>query len=164
MAAGLEGIQFVVTLTKKKEILKQLRTNGMERKDAEGPYFSIQFDSKEFKFRPGVEFTVGKTVGNALIRNSAVLLGNDPLSDDFVPFVEKLNELSLGQPAAKKPQFECPICHVDQKSGPKLARHLMDKKAHEQVEEEPEPVDESDSTDGADEDNDTQLVETNEAE
>jgi hypothetical protein len=164
MAAGLEGVQFVVTLTKRKEVLKQLRTNGLERKDAEGPYFSIQFDSKEFKFRPGVEFTVGKTVGHALIRSSAVLLGTDPLSDDFVPFVEKLDELSLGQPTAKKPQFECPICHVDQKSGPKLARHLMDKKAHSELEEVAEQVESNlDASDGSENgDEDSETVETTE--
>lgn len=127
---SLEPIQFEVGLTKDKSILNQLKKNKMWREDTEGPYLAIQFDAQEFKFRPGTVYTVGRTVGNALIRSSAVLIGTDPLSDPYLPYVVKIAEHQLGQTNVKKAQFECPICHEDQKSAPRLARHLMDQKVH----------------------------------
>src|SRR5580765_7210929 len=144
---ALESVQFEVGLTKDKLILQQLRTNKLWRRDSEGDYLSIQFDAQEFKFRPGKTFIVGKSVGNALIRSSAVLLGTDPLSDPYVAFVEKLQESSLGQETVikRKSQFSCPICNEDQKSEPKLARHLMDKHPHPKEESPSDPNDQLDA-------------------
>lgn len=152
---SLESIQFEVGLTSDKKILQQMRKNGVFRQDEFGPYASIQFDSQEFKFRPGKTFTVGRSVGNALIRSSAILLGDDPLSDPYLAFVEKKSETQLGQESKQKAQFSCPICHEDQKSGPRLARHLMDKSAHKELKELEEligqPEKEGDAVDGAEE-------------
>lgn len=160
----LEAIQFQVTLTKDPRILKQLKINRMQREDVMGPYFSVQFDGQEFKFRPGQLFTVGKTIGNALIRSSAVLIGIDPLSDPYFPFVEKVKEVQLGQAdvqSIKKSQFACPICGENMKSGPKLARHLMDKNAHkEDAQLVDEYVDDGDASDGSDEAGGDEKVET----
>jgi hypothetical protein len=159
----LEPIQFQVGLTKNPDVLKQLKKNKLFREDESGPYLALQFDAQEFKFRPGQTFTVGKTVGNALIRSSAVLVGTDPLSDPYFPYVEKLSESQLGVVDKKrKSQFACPICGEDMKNGPKLARHLMDKKAHveddERAAEEFEAINEGD----ADEATDVVEIETEE--
>jgi len=133
--AVLESVQFKVGLTKNKDVLKQLRVNRMWRRDERGDYLSIQFDGQEFKFRPGVTFTVGKTVGNALIRSSAVIVGDDPLSDPILPYVEKINEFALGDEdksstTSNSSKFVCPFpeCGKDMETAPRLARHMM--KAH----------------------------------
>lgn len=122
----LESVQVTVGLTKNKEVLKQLRTNRMFRKDAEGEYLSLQFDGQEFRFRPNKKFVVGKAVANAMIRSSAVLVGNDALSDPFLPYVEAIEEHDLAKGESTS-QFACPLCGVDTESAPRLARHLMTK-------------------------------------
>lgn len=116
-----------------KEILKALRTNKVWKRDNVGPYVSVMFDGQEFKFRTkadnkGKPFTrtVGPTVANALIRGSAVIVGNDKLTGPIAPYLIKIGtrEISEGDARPVIGPTTCPVCFTDQKTLGRLARHL----------------------------------------
>lgn len=120
------------------EILKQLKQNKRISNDADGPYVAMQFDSHEFRFRPGKYVTVPKTAGRALLRESGIIIGS-ALTGPLVPFLEIFDEFQLGEQleVEKKPATACPICGEDQLSFPRLTRHLM-AKHKDQMKEDPE--------------------------
>lgn len=130
--AVLESVQVKVGLTRDPKILKQLKVNRAIRSDEQGEFVPLQFDAQEFRFRKGRTFTVGKTVANALKRSSGVIVGDDPLSDPFMPFVEFYKEFTLGEEdvnanTGKGAKFACDLCGEDCETGPRLARHMMKK-------------------------------------
>lgn len=146
-----------------KEILKSLKANKVWKNDNHGPYVSVMFDGQEFKFRKkdqtGKLFTrtVGPTVANALIRGSAVIVGNDKLTGPIAPYLIKIGtrELSEGDSRPVIGPTTCPICFTEQKSLGRLARHIGTHKAdHPELQDENEEPDETDkpATDGADDD------------
>jgi len=116
-----------------KKVLKQMESNRVWKNDRDGKYASVQFNGMEFKFRPGKTITVSKTVGDSLIRSSVIVIGDkkDFLTNPGVPFLVKLEEHVLGTEMQAK--YSCPDCHVDFENPAKLARHLMDPKAHEKA-------------------------------
>jgi len=146
-----------------KEILKALKSNRVWKNDNQGPYVSVMFDGQEFKFRQkkeGKSFTrtVGPTVANALIRGSAVIVGNDKLTGPIAPYLIKIGvrELSEGDARPVVGPTTCPICFTDQKTLGRLARHIAKhKNDHPELHDENDDLDENeqdslDASDGSD--------------
>lgn len=128
-----ESTQVKLKLTENEEILEAMETYKRFRYDKQkkSKYAVLQFDGREFRFYPGKTITVGKLVANALRRDSAIITDPDnQLTGDILPFVEVVSEYNIleGDPTESLPPTACPICHEDQKTYPRLARHLM--KAH----------------------------------
>jgi len=101
-----ETEQIVLRLTKNNEVLNQLRINKMMKKDDEGEFLIIQFNSAAYTFRPGKTIVVGRTLGNALYRSSAIIIG-DHLVGDIQPSIERLRSFDLG---GYSEEFICPFC------------------------------------------------------
>ena len=124
---SLEQVQLRLRLTNDATILRKLKKNKAIKTDAKGEYFPIQFDGAVYYFRPGMVITVGKTVGKAMIRSSAVIMGDD-IDGEFVAAVEEIGSYELGQETAPEEAAKatsCPICKQNCHTLPRLARHLM---------------------------------------
>lgn len=139
---SLEATQLRLRLTKDPIVIKQLKKNRAFRSDVEGEYFPIMFDGAEYRFRPGLPLNVGRQVGKALIRSSAVIIG-DQLTGDFRAGIEEIGEFELGveAPVERISTTACPICHQDCRTLPRLARHIMTCKVAKQ--QKPDLYDES---------------------
>lgn len=131
--AQIESIQIKLGLTKDRAILKQLKTNKLWKEDKEGPYVPIMFDGAEFRIRPGKPITVSKSIANALYRSSQIMVGNDWLGGEFSAYLERLGEYNLtdgtqlsGGVEEELTPTTCRLCKIDQKSFPRLARHMME--------------------------------------
>lgn len=126
---NLDLMQVKLRLTSDKTILNQLKQNKILHKDEQGLFYSLQFDSQEFKFRPGIEIPVAKTIADRLVVDSYIIIG-DHLTGAQVPVLERAGSFKLGEetPEQKAKITACPICNKDQQTLPRLARHLM--KAH----------------------------------
>jgi len=118
-----------------KEVLAQMKKNGVWKNDHEGKYAPIQFDSLEFQFREGKTITVNETTAKALIRGSVMTIGSDKLNGPMIPFVEVVEKYELGATSEeKRPATACPICGVDQKTFPALTRHMgQERKKHPEL-------------------------------
>jgi hypothetical protein len=124
---SVESTQVRLKLTNNKEILKQLKRNRSIKEDAKGEYFTIQFDSYEYVFRPGKVLTVNETIGKALIRSSAVIMG-DHLTGDFLAGVEKIGSYEIGTEVAPEDEAKattCNVCKLNCHTLPRLSRHVM---------------------------------------
>lgn len=152
-----------------KEVLHEInkrKKNPLWKTDASGKYISIMFDAMEFKFRPGKTLTAGKVVANALRRSSALMIGPDYLNGPIEPIIIVEKEFVIGDEdgsdAPPMSATSCPVCFKDQKTLPKLSRHLEGHKAdHPELFNEPDgipwegtenPASEADGSDDADED------------
>ena len=130
--AQIESIQIKLGLTKDRAILKQLKANKLWKEDKEGPYVPIMFDGTEFRIRPGKTLTLGRSIANALYRSSQIMVGNDWLGGEFSAYLERLGEYSItddGQVVGQEDELSpttCHLCKIDQKTFPRLARHLME--------------------------------------
>lgn len=125
--SSIETSQITLRLTKKPEILKQLKKNNILKTDKEGEYAVYQFDGKCFYFRPDKPVTIGHNAAKALIRSSAIIIGH-PLTGDVVVAIDEIGHHELGQESSEEEatkQTQCPVCKKDCESLPKLARHLM---------------------------------------
>lgn len=118
-----------------KEVIAQMKKNNVWKNDHKGRYAPIQFDSLEFQFREGETVTVSETIAKALIRGSVLCIGSDKLNGPLIPFIEVAEKYELGAPSEeKKSPTACPICGVDQKTFPALARHMgQEKKKHPEL-------------------------------
>lgn len=117
------------------DILKQLSTNHQWKHDHEGKYASVQFNGNEFQFRPGEIMRVGETVAKHLLRGSSICIGPDSLNGPMLPFLKVIEKraLSHAEKAGVTPTT-CGICGVDQKTFPRLQRHIgEEKKAHPEL-------------------------------
>ena len=124
---SIESTQVRLRLTNNQEILKQLKRNKAIRTDAKGEYLPIQFDGYQYDFRAGKVLTVGKSVGNALIRSSAVIMG-DHLVGDYAAGVEEIGSYQLGVEQAPEDEAKattCQVCKLNCHTLPRLARHLL---------------------------------------
>lgn len=123
-----------------KDILKQMKLNGVFRNDSKGKYVGIQFDSFEFVFREGETLTVTETIARSLRRSSVICVGSDKLNGPLVPFLEIVEKYELSAPDSQKTAVTpttCGICGVDQKTFPALTRHLgQERKKHPELFEE----------------------------
>jgi hypothetical protein len=118
-----------------KHILDQMKKNQVFKNDSRGKYVPILFDGREFDFREGETITVGETISNALRRMSTICVGGDKLNGPIVPFLEivSVHSISEAEPEAKTPTT-CPICGEDQKTFPRLTRHLgVERKNHPEL-------------------------------
>lgn len=141
-----------------KDVLKEIKLHkGLRRRDEHGEFISVMFDAHEFKFRPGKAITVGKLVANALRRSSAIMIGPDYLNGPIAPMLVVEKEFELGEESSTPmTPTTCPVCFEEQKTLPRLSRHLdKHKKTHPELfEKEPDENEESESrepVDGADE-------------
>ena len=98
-----------------KDIIKQLKINNIWRADQKGRY-----------------------AANHLRRASAICVGADKLNGPIVPFLEVYDTFEMTEPQkAVKTATCCPICGEDQKTFPRLTRHLgEEKKKHPELFEE----------------------------
>ena len=121
-----------------KDIIKQLKINNIWRADQKGRYAALQYNAQTFKFREGETLTVPVTVANHLRRASAICGGADKLNGPIVPFLEVYDTFEMTEPQkAVKTATCCPICGEDQKTFPRLTRHLgEEKKKHPELFEE----------------------------
>lgn len=127
-------------LTENRKVLNQVKNNRRMFQDEEGEYFPIQFDAKEFRFRPGREYAIQKNIADRLVADSLIIIG-DHLTGPMMPVLERGKTFQLGdqQVAEKKPGIYCPKCNKDVRTLPRLARHIMS--AHKEDKEETAPVD-----------------------
>src|SRR5579862_50035 len=126
------------TTTSGKDIIKQLKINNVWRNDHKGRYAALQYDAQTFKFREGETITVPETVARHLRRASVICVGADKLNGPMVPFVDVVETFEMTEPikAVKTPTC-CPICGEDQKTFPRLTRHLgEERKKHPELFEE----------------------------
>lgn len=160
--AQIESVQIKLVLTKNPRILKQLKANKLIRDDKNGWYVPVMFDGQEFRFRPNQPITVGKSIANSLYRNSQIMVGKEWLDGEFSAFLERVGEYSLTEGMSQSAEAlgtasstVCIFCNKDQKTQPRLARHLMD--AHKDdprmMEDDEDEKSESEASelDGADE-------------
>lgn len=115
-------------------IIKTLKQNKLMKNDDHGPYVSVMFDGVDFKFRPKrgdqvYSKTVGPTVAAGLRRSSGIIVGNDKLTGPIAPFLIEIGRTDLMGAAEEDGRTvtptTCPVCREDQKTLPRLARHLM---------------------------------------
>lgn len=153
-----ETTQVRLKLTEDTAILSQLEQNKRFRYDKQKKlkYVVIQFDGREIRFYkdPTKTVVVGELVANALRRDSAIIIdptGLDSLTGEILPFVEVVSKFNMleGESAesqvVKLPKTACPVCGIDQKTYPRLSRHLMEKHSHgEEEEQEQEETGKSD--------------------
>jgi hypothetical protein len=130
--ATLEQTQVRLRLTKDQKVLAQLKKNRALKEDDKGLYLPIMFDGSVFYFRPHQTITVSQNIGNALIRSSAVIMG-DHLVGEYAAAVEKIGSFELGvEPApSESNKTACPICNQPCYTFPRLARHLATAHAEE---------------------------------
>jgi hypothetical protein len=124
---SLEATQLRLRLTNDQSILKQLKKNRAIRTDAKGEFFPIQFDGYQYDFRPGKILTCNRSVGKALIRSSAVIMG-DHLVGDYAAGIEEIGSYEIGVDQAPEDEAKatsCTICKLNCHTLPRLARHLM---------------------------------------
>lgn len=132
----IESEQVRLRLSGDKDVLEALRKRRRMDKDEKGQKLILQFDSRAFEFRPGRAITVNKTVADALIRSSAIIVGDD-LTGEIRPALERLEIYRIGDEesgGARKSATTCSVCGTDCLSLPALAKHL--EKAH--IEERPD--------------------------
>ncbi len=112
MSTQVEGQQIALRLTTDREVLDQLRRNKILVEDDEGEVLTLQFDSQTFRFRAGNTIALGKSMANALIRESAVIVGdpNDPdyqITGDFRAGLDKVRSFDIGKGQAEN---VCTFC------------------------------------------------------
>lgn len=126
-----------------KEIHKQLIDNHLWKNDKDGKYVSLQFNAQEFQFRPartvdgrhvaGTQLTVGKTVAEALLASSIIIVGKkeDNLNNPAVRYLRVTDQNELGEAKTSGSPTACSICGEDLKTFPRLTRHYeKHKKTH----------------------------------
>jgi len=119
---SLELEQVRVTLTKDPEILSMLRTRKQLKKDKDGEYYPIVFNSAELRFRPNRPMVVGKSVAESLVRSSYVILGED-LTGDMTPVIESLDGYNLNKFIEER--SSCEYCSEDFPTARALSHHLI---------------------------------------
>lgn len=119
---NLEMEQVRVTLTKDPEILAMLRTRKQMRKDKDGEYYPIVFNSSEIRFRPNRPLVVGKSVAESLIRSSFVIIGED-LTGDMTPVIESLDGYNLDKFIEER--AACEYCKEDFPTARALSHHMI---------------------------------------
>jgi hypothetical protein len=112
------------------EILNQLTVNNIWRTDKTSRYAPVTFNGRTYKFREGMSMTVPDHLASMLRRGSAIVVGSDSLNGPIVPFLELTEHFDITQLHADKEKVPavktaCPVCGVDQKTLPALARHIM---------------------------------------
>lgn len=120
-------------------IHKVMKRRGVWHNDVNGKYIDLSFDGKSVTFRLGMVLQFDRTVAEALMKSSNILVGSDTenLSAPFVPFLQVVEQFAVGEQKENTPT-SCPYCYVDQLTRPKLARHLME--AHVNDAEEPKEI------------------------
>lgn len=121
MSSGFELEQVRVSLTQDKEILSMLKTRKQFKKDKDGEYLPVVFNSSEIKFRPGRPLTVGRNVAECLVRSSYVIIGDD-LTGDMVPALEALDGYNLDKFIEEGPV--CEFCDKSFQTARALAHHM----------------------------------------
>ena len=113
MSTLVEGSQIVLRLTTNEEVLDQMRRNKVLVKNEHGEeVLVLQFDSKAYTFRRGTALVLGKSVANALIRDSAIIIGdpNDPdyqLTGEYRRALDTVRSINASEGVA---QNICPHC------------------------------------------------------
>lgn len=114
-----------------KDIHKQLTTNRVWKNDHEGKYVSVQFNAQEFQFRPASDkrgrtvLTFGKTVADALLRSSVILVGpkEDALTNPGAHFLQVVDSYEMGVEKKNPSATICGLCGKDMQTFPRLTRH-----------------------------------------
>lgn len=131
MSSSVEMRQIKLRLTNDKRVLAALRRRKRLTSDDEGEKLVMQFDSKEFVFRPGVAVTIGASVGKCLLLDSLVINGENDLTDPLTPALVSLGTFNVGEksPDEHVSQTVCPVCNKEQHTLGKLADHIRDEHA-----------------------------------
>jgi len=118
-----------------KQIYRSMGNNKVWRNDARGKYVSLMFDGQEIKFRPGEIKTFSISVANALIRASAIIVG-DKLTGEIAPFLQRVgySDLATNESKPFASPTTCPVCGNDQHTLARLTRHILKhKKTHPEL-------------------------------
>lgn len=113
MSISVEGQQIALRLTTNKDVLEQLRRNKSLVKDENGEeVLTLQFNSQTFEFRHGNTIALGRSTAKALVRNSAVIVGdpNDPdyqITGDFLAGLDEVRSFDIGKGQAEN---VCTFC------------------------------------------------------
>ena len=78
-----------------KDVLRQLSTNNVWRNSPKGKYVAVQYNAQTFKFFEGETMTLPESVGRALRKSSAILVGEDKLNGPIIPFLEVKEKLEM---------------------------------------------------------------------
>ena len=120
----IETQQVVLTLTSDKKVLSALRANKAFRTDKGGVESLVRpFNSQDFEFRAGAKITVGKTVADALKRDTSFIMGDGLTGPLVCPLVE-VGAFEAGKGTVGVGDLVCPYCHTKFDTAPKLGRHL----------------------------------------
>jgi len=78
-----------------KDVLRQLQTNNVWRNSPKGKYVAVQYNSQTFKFFLDETMVLPESVGRALRKSSAILVGEDKLNGPIIPFLEVKDRMEM---------------------------------------------------------------------
>jgi hypothetical protein len=78
-----------------KQVLQQLSTNNVWRNSPKGKYVAVQYNAQTFKFFVGESMILPESVGRALRKSSAILVGEDKLNGPIIPFLEIQEKMEM---------------------------------------------------------------------
>ncbi len=130
--SDLEMEQVRMTLTDDPSVLTALRTRKQMKRDADGEYYSVVFNSQELRFRENQPRVLGKTIASALMRSNYIIVGDD-LTGDMVHILKPHDSYNLNDLIAE--QQTCDYCKKQFETPKRLAAHMLD--AHREEFEEP---------------------------
>jgi hypothetical protein len=78
-----------------KQVLQQLSTNNVWRNSPKGKYVAVQYNAQTFKFFVGESMVLPESVGRALRKSSAILVGEDKLNGPIIPFLEIQEKMEM---------------------------------------------------------------------
>lgn len=78
-----------------KDVLRQLQTNNVWRNSPKGKYVAVQYNAQTFKFFENENMVLPESVGRALRKSSAILVGEDKLNGPIIPFLEIKDRMEM---------------------------------------------------------------------
>ncbi len=118
--SDLEMEQVRIQLSEKKEVVDALRNRKQMRRDKEGEYFPVVFNSQEVRFRSGEPKVFGGSVARCLLRSNYIILGDD-LTGEMTHVLEPVDSYSLNDLVGNQ---KCDYCEKLFETPKRLAAHM----------------------------------------
>lgn len=132
MSFSMEQVR--VALTKDPVLLDMLKKRKQMKRDKDGEYYPIAFNSAEIRIRPNTPIVLDKDTASSLIRSSYVIVGED-LVGDMTPVIEALDGFNLGDMISERFKCDFPMCDEDFPTAKALAHHMARNHAEELADE-----------------------------